>query len=91
MPRYVILCPSCSAEFLSYEKYVSHVFERHEDQPSLRMQAKIIKKETYSADSNSNKNWEWIKKGLVSQTSYRYYLFFEGPVVALTPITPFGD
>ncbi len=56
MPRYVILCPFCSAEFLSYEKYVSHVFERHEDRPSLRMQAKIIKKETYSADSNSNKN-----------------------------------
>jgi uncharacterized C2H2 Zn-finger protein len=53
MSKYVILCPSCNAEFLSYEKYVSHVFEKHEDQPSLRMQAKIIKKET---NSGPNKN-----------------------------------
>ena len=67
MPKYVILCPSCNAEFLSYEKYVSHVFEKHEDQPSLRMQAKIIKKET---NSGPNKNWEWVKKMLVSQTWY---------------------
>jgi len=53
MPKYVILCSSCNAEFLSYEKYVSHVLEKHEDQPSLRMQAKIIKKET---NSGPNKN-----------------------------------
>ena len=45
MPKYVILCPSCNSEFTSYEKYIGHVFEKHQDQPSLRMQAKVIKKE----------------------------------------------
>jgi hypothetical protein len=38
---YALLVP----EFLSYEEYISHVFEKHEDQPSVRMQAKIIKDE----------------------------------------------
>jgi hypothetical protein len=56
MPKYAILCTSCNAEFVSYEKYVSHVFEKHEAQPSLRMQTKIIEKETYSANSSSSKN-----------------------------------
>jgi uncharacterized C2H2 Zn-finger protein len=45
MPKYMVLCPSCNSEFLSYEEYISHVFEKHEDQSSVRMQAKIIKKE----------------------------------------------
>jgi hypothetical protein len=45
MPKYLVVCPSCNSEFLSYEEYISHVFEKHEDQPSIRMQAKIIKKE----------------------------------------------
>jgi uncharacterized C2H2 Zn-finger protein len=45
MPKYVISCPSCNAEFLSYEKYIGHVLEKHEDQPSLRMQGKVTKKE----------------------------------------------
>jgi hypothetical protein len=30
---------------MSYEEYITHVFQKHEDQPSVRMQAKIIKKE----------------------------------------------
>jgi hypothetical protein len=30
---------------LSYEEYISHVLEKHEDQPSVRMQPKIRKKE----------------------------------------------
>ena len=41
----MILYPSCDPEFLSYEKYISHVFQKHEDQPSIRMQAKIVKKD----------------------------------------------
>ena len=45
MPKYLVVCPSCNSEFLSYEEYISHVFETHEDQPLVRMQAKIIKKE----------------------------------------------
>jgi uncharacterized C2H2 Zn-finger protein len=45
MPKYLVVCPSCNSEFLSYEQYTSHVFENHGDQPSIRMQAKIIKKE----------------------------------------------
>jgi hypothetical protein len=45
MPKYLVVFPSCNSEFLSYEEYISHVLEKHEDQPSIRMQAKIIKKE----------------------------------------------
>jgi uncharacterized C2H2 Zn-finger protein len=45
MPKYLVVCPSCNSEFLSYEEYISHVFQKHEDQPSVRMQAKIIKKD----------------------------------------------
>jgi hypothetical protein len=45
MPKYVVVCPSCNSEFLSYEEYISHVFEKHKDQPSVTMQAKIIKKD----------------------------------------------
>jgi len=45
MPKYLVVGPSCNSEFLSYEEYISHVFEKHEDRPSVRMQAKIIKKE----------------------------------------------
>ena len=44
MTNYCIVCPSCNSEFLSYEKYINHIFEEHKDQPSLRMQVKIIKK-----------------------------------------------
>ena len=43
MPKYLVVCPSCNSEFLSYEEYISHVFQK--DQPSIRMQAKIIKKD----------------------------------------------
>jgi uncharacterized C2H2 Zn-finger protein len=32
MPKYLVVCPSCNSEFLSYEEYISHVFEKHEDQ-----------------------------------------------------------
>jgi uncharacterized C2H2 Zn-finger protein len=42
---YCVVCPACESEFSSYEKYIHHVFEKHENQPSLRMKAKIIKKE----------------------------------------------
>ena len=41
---YRVVCPACESEFTSYEKYIHHVFEKHENQPSLRMKAKIIKK-----------------------------------------------
>jgi hypothetical protein len=37
--------PSCNSKFLSYEEYVGQVFEKHEDQTSVRMQAKIMKTE----------------------------------------------
>jgi hypothetical protein len=43
MAKYLVVIPSCNSEFLSYEEYISHVFEKHEDQPSVRMQAKIHK------------------------------------------------
>jgi uncharacterized C2H2 Zn-finger protein len=49
MPKYLVVCPSCNSEFLSYEEYISHVFEKHEEQPSIRMQAKIIMKEINEA------------------------------------------
>jgi hypothetical protein len=45
MAKYLVVCLSCNSEFLSYEQYFSHVFEKHEDQPLVRMQAKIIQKE----------------------------------------------
>jgi hypothetical protein len=45
MPKYLVVCPSCNSEFLSYEEYISHVFQKHEDQPSVIMQAKITKKD----------------------------------------------
>jgi uncharacterized C2H2 Zn-finger protein len=45
MPKYLVICPSCDSEFVSYEEYIIHVFQKHEDQPSVRMQAKITKKE----------------------------------------------
>jgi hypothetical protein len=45
MPKNLVVCPSCNPEFLTYEECISHVFEKHEDQPSVIMQAKIIKKE----------------------------------------------
>jgi hypothetical protein len=45
MPKYLVVCPSCNSEFLSYEEYISHVFEKYEDQPSVRMQPKIMNKE----------------------------------------------
>jgi uncharacterized C2H2 Zn-finger protein len=45
MPKYFVECPSCNSEFLSYEEYNSHVFEKHADPPSVRMQAKIIRKQ----------------------------------------------
>jgi uncharacterized C2H2 Zn-finger protein len=41
-----VICPSCNSEFQSYEQYISHIFEKHDDQPSLRMQGRIVKKET---------------------------------------------
>jgi hypothetical protein len=37
---------ACSSEFENYEKYINHVFEKHENQASLRMRAKVVKKET---------------------------------------------
>jgi sulfur relay (sulfurtransferase) DsrC/TusE family protein len=52
LPKFVILCPSCNSEFISYEIYISHVFEKHQDQPSLRMQAKVIKKKIDEDSAN---------------------------------------
>jgi uncharacterized C2H2 Zn-finger protein len=43
LKSYRVVCPACDSEFLSYEKYIDHVFQNHEDQPSLRMKAKIRK------------------------------------------------
>jgi uncharacterized C2H2 Zn-finger protein len=43
--NYRVVCPACESEFTSYEKYINHVVQKHENQPSLRMKAKIIKKE----------------------------------------------
>ena len=41
---YRVVCPACESEFINYEKYIDHVFQKHDNQPSLRMKAKIIKK-----------------------------------------------
>lgn len=40
-----VVCPACDSEFLSYERFIDHVFLNHKDQPSLRMKAKIRKTE----------------------------------------------
>jgi uncharacterized C2H2 Zn-finger protein len=45
LKSYFVACPECDSEFVSYEKYIDHVFENHKDQPSLRMKANIRKKE----------------------------------------------
>jgi hypothetical protein len=45
MNKYKVVCPSCNSEFENYETYINHIFEEHENQPSLRMRAKIVKKE----------------------------------------------
>jgi hypothetical protein len=45
MSKYKVVCPSCNSEFQSYETYINHSFEKHENQPSLRMRATIVKKE----------------------------------------------
>ena len=42
MTKYNVVCPS---EFPSHEKYIDHILEKHENQPSLRMRARIVKKE----------------------------------------------
>ncbi len=47
---YRVVCPACESEFISYEKYINHVVQKHEIQPSLRMKAKIIKKEEDNTD-----------------------------------------
>jgi hypothetical protein len=62
MPKYLVVCPSCNSEFLSYEEYISHVFEKHEDQPSVRMQVKIIKKEINETSDATPKNLDAYKK-----------------------------
>jgi uncharacterized C2H2 Zn-finger protein len=55
LDSYRIVCPACSSEFLSYEKYVGHVFESHGDQPSLRMKA-IIRKEEEEEEEEDSQN-----------------------------------
>jgi uncharacterized C2H2 Zn-finger protein len=47
---YRVVCPACESEFTSYENYIHHVVQKHENQPSLRMKAKIIKKEEDNTD-----------------------------------------
>jgi uncharacterized C2H2 Zn-finger protein len=56
LDSYRIVCPACSSEFLSYEKYVGHVFESHGDQPSLRMKAIIRKEEEEEEEDSQNCN-----------------------------------
>jgi len=56
MTNYCIICPSCSSEFFSYEKYINHIFKEHSDQPSLRMQVKIIKKNEKNNINNFSQN-----------------------------------
>jgi hypothetical protein len=43
MANFIVLCPACNCGFPNYEKFNDHIFEYHEDQPSLRMKAKIMK------------------------------------------------
>jgi hypothetical protein len=45
LKSYRVVCPECDSEFMSYEKFINHVFTSHEDQPSLRMKAIVKKKE----------------------------------------------
>ena len=43
MADFIVVCPACNYGFPNYEKFSEHIFESHEDQPSLRMRAKIMK------------------------------------------------
>lgn len=40
---YRVVCPACDTPFLSYEKYVNHVFKNHSDRPALRLKARIVR------------------------------------------------
>jgi hypothetical protein len=40
--HYRVVCPACSMSFPSYEKYIDHVFKDHNDQPALRLKARIV-------------------------------------------------
>jgi hypothetical protein len=42
MANFIVVCPDCACRFPNYEKYNQHIFESHEDKPSLRMKARII-------------------------------------------------
>lgn len=53
LKSYRVVCPACDSEFLSYEKYIDHVFQNHEDQPSLRMKAKIRETGYEGVDTNN--------------------------------------
>jgi hypothetical protein len=41
MANFIVVCPDACG-FPNYEKYNQHIFESHEDKPSLRMKARII-------------------------------------------------
>ncbi len=42
MANFIVVCPDCNCGFPNYEKYNQHIFESHQDKPSLRMKARII-------------------------------------------------
>jgi hypothetical protein len=39
---YRVVCPACNDSFPSYEKFIGHVFKAHENEPALRMKAKVV-------------------------------------------------
>jgi hypothetical protein len=42
MANFIVVCPDCNRGFPNYEKYNQHIFEKHEDKPSLRMKTRIV-------------------------------------------------
>lgn len=38
-----VVCPACDDSFPSYEKYVDHVFKDHDNEPALRMKARVVR------------------------------------------------
>ncbi|HEY3094928.1 MAG TPA: hypothetical protein VGJ42_04125 [Nitrososphaera sp.] len=41
--QYRVVCPACNNSFPSYERYIDHIFKDHDDQPALRMKARIVR------------------------------------------------
>jgi hypothetical protein len=55
MRNFIVVCPACNNRFPNYEKFNQHIFANHEGQPSLRMKAKIMKR-----NQNTDKQHDYV-------------------------------